>query len=74
MNVYIVEVIPAQGWGESYFYVYHNIENARVKIAQLAEKYDMELYNPYFAMRYGADYDREHHITEVILHEEVFED
>jgi len=72
-DIYLVEVVPADGWGETYFYAYHNIDNARAKIAEIAEENEMVLYNPDFAARYdGAD--RQHRIAEAKLSEEMFED
>ncbi len=74
MNVYIIEVTPGDGWGESYFYVFRKLENAIAKMKEIAKAYNMTLdYDNYFAYRYG-DYDIENHIMEVILHEEAFED
>ena len=72
-DIYIVQVIPADGWGEDYFYCYRNYDNAIAKIADIAEKEGMYLYNPEHASRYG-EFNREHHITEVKLIEELFED
>ena len=72
-DIYIVEVVPADGWGETYFYCYHNLENARAKIKEIADTNNMHLYNPDFASRYG-EFDRQHCIQAVKLSEELFED
>ena len=70
---FIVQVHPAEGWGEDYFYCYHNLDNARAKICEIAEICGLELLNPDFAARYD-DFDRDHRIKEVSLSEEWFED
>lgn len=72
-EIFIVQVHPADGWGEDYFYCYHYLDNAREKIRQLAETCELELLNPDFAARFG-DFDRDHRIKEVALSEEWFED
>ena len=72
-DIYIVQVVPADGWGEDYFYCYHSLNNARAKIKEIADANDMYLYNPDFASRYG-DFTREKHIQQVKLSEKWFED
>lgn len=59
--------------GETYFYCYHNLENARAKIKEIADANNMYLYNPDFASRYG-EFDRQHRIQSIKLSEELFED
>lgn len=72
-DFYIVQVVPAAGWGEDYFYGYRSLENARAKIAELTGKFELDMLNPDFAARFG-DFDRTHRITEVKLSEGWFED
>ena len=72
-EIYIVQVVVADGWGEDYFYCYHNIDNAREKIAEIAAENDMVVYNPDFAVRHDPA-DHEHRVAEVKLSEEMFED
>jgi hypothetical protein len=72
-EIYIVQVVVADGWGEDYFYCFHKMKNAREKIAELAKDYELMVYNPDFAARYG-DFDRKHTVKEVKLSEEMFED
>jgi hypothetical protein len=73
VDFYIVQVCPAHGWGEDYFYCYRSLDNARAKIAELAETFDMELLNPDFAAYWG-EFTKEYHILEVKLSEGIFED
>ena len=73
-DIYIVQVRPAYGWGEDFFYYFHDLGNARAKIAELAKKYGMKMLNPDFAVR-RDNYDVYHWIEEVQLSsEENFED
>lgn len=72
-EIFIVQVVVEDGWGEDYFYCFHKIENARDKIAKLAKHYELKLYNPDFAARYG-DFDRKYIAKEVKLSERMFED
>lgn len=73
-DIYIVQVCPAPGWGEDFFYCYHSLDNARAKIAELAEEYNMELLNSDFAVRWDDYYDVHHRIEEVKLSEATFRD
>lgn len=72
-DVYIVHVHPADGYGEDYFYCYRILDNARAKIAELADKFGLYLHNSDFAARYDS-FDKEHKIKEIRLSEEWFED
>ena len=72
-DIYIVQVIPANGFGADYFYCYHNLDNARAKIAELAEKFDLYLHGPDLAARYG-NFDRNYNIAEIKMSKECFKD
>lgn len=72
-DIYIVQVVPADGWGAAYFYCFHNLANARAKLAAIAKDYDMDLIDSDFAMGRG-EYDRYRHIKEINLSAECFED
>lgn len=72
-DVYVVTVRLADGYGKGYCYCYRNLDNARAKVAELANKFGLYLHNPNFAARYGF-FDNEHKIAEAELSEEWFED
>ena len=72
-DFYIVQVYPADDWGGDYCYCFHDLDNARAKVADLAQTYDLEVQTPDCAIRFKS-FDENHEIKMVALTEGRFED